>query len=494
MLTRPRALSLGSLLPAGLLLLATTGCLLGPDYRRPPVAPPEAWREMGAPDANSIANTAWWDLYADPQLQELIRIALNENKDLKIAIERITEARALYGFTKADLYPRVDASAAAGSVRSSEVGPLQLPPGTDTSSAFYRLEGDLSWEIDIFGRIRRATEAQLALLLATEEARRSVVITLVADVARVYVELRDFDLRLEISKRTLLSRQEYLELARLRFEGGLTSELDYRQAEAELHRTETFVYTFEAIIAQKENELSVLLGRNPGAVIRGVPMDQMMTPPAVPAGLPSDLLERRPDIRQAEQELVAANAQIGEAKALLFPRIALTGYYGWESRELGDLFTSPARIWSIAGNLLQPIFNAGKNRRRVEVTESRMRQFLYGYEQTILESFREVDDSLVGYRKAGERRVSEAARVQAERKVLDLAETRYRGGVSDYLEVLDAQRSLFSAELDEAATISNHLTSFIQLYKALGGGWIPPDGTQESAEAAAADSNQAPKP
>ncbi|HSE41628.1 MAG TPA: efflux transporter outer membrane subunit [Acidobacteriota bacterium] len=458
------------------LALFLTGCKLGPNYSRPPIHSPEAWKEPVQMDS-TLANVQWWEVFQDPQLQDLIRIALEENKDLKIAVERIEEARAFYGFQRADLYPQVDANASASHQEISRESIPQLPEGVDRTTPLYTLGASVFWELDFFGRIRRATEAERAILLSTEEARRFAVITLVSDVAVAYMELRDLDLRLEISRRTLLSREEYVKLARLRFEGGLTSELDWRQAEAEYFRTEAIVKDFENFVAQKENEISVLLGRNPGHIIRGRSLEEQPVPPQVPSGLPSELLERRPDIAQAEQLLVSSNARIGEAKALLYPRISLTGFFGWESTDLGDVVSGPARTWNIAGNLLQPIFNAGKNQRRVEVTESQYRQTLYAYESTIIQAFREVEDSLVDYQKSGERRVSQASRVEAERRVLTLAEVRYRGGVSDYLEVLDAQRSLFDAELDSVISIRNQLVALVRLYKALGGGWTEPAPT-----------------
>jgi multidrug efflux system outer membrane protein len=302
------------------------------------------------------------------------------------------------------------------------------------------------------------------------------------------MELRDLDLRLQISRDTLKSRADYVDLAKLRFEGGLTSELDYRQAEAEYHRTEAIVQDFERQVSQKENEISVLLGRNPSIINRGQGLEQQPLPPEVPSGLPSTLLERRPDIAQAEQLLISSNARIGEAKALLFPNITLTGFFGWETTEFSNLVTSPAKTWSIGLNLIQPIFNAGKNKRNVEITESRYRQQLYAYESTILQAFREVEDSLIDYQKSGERRGSQAARVAAERKVLELAEVRYRGGVSNYLEVLDAQRSLFDAELDSVQAVRDQLVALIRLYKALGGGWTEPQPMPQTATTAAPSS------
>ena len=445
--------------------LLAAGCTLGPDYQRPELPKPEAWREIPQAEAESLANAGWWEVFEDPRLAELVKIALAENKDLKIAVERVEEARARYGFAKADLWPKLDGNASAGR--------YQLAAGDDDFSRF-AVSADVSWELDFFGRIRRTTEAQKALFLGSEEARRSAVMTLVADVARAYFELRDLDRRLEVSRRTIESRREYVQLARDRFEGGITPEIDFRQAEAELKRVEAIAFDFERLIAAKENEISVLVGRNPGEVLRGRTIDEQKRPGAVPAGLPSELLDRRPDVRVAEQSLAAATANIGAAKALLFPRIALTGSFGAASPDIDTLFDAPSKAWSLAGALLQPLFHFGQNKRRVEVTESQQRQALYAYEKTVLEAFRETEDALVSYRKTGEQRTAQTERVIAERKVLELAELRYRGGVAAYLEVLDAQRSLFNAELDEAQTIGSNLVSLVRLYKALGGGWSEP--------------------
>jgi multidrug efflux system outer membrane protein len=467
--------------PLAVLLLAfsVAGCALGPDYERPAVPTPPTWREIPVAEAQSLANIPWWELFDDAQLQELIRIALVENKDLKIAVERIEEARARYGFTKADFWPKVDLSGTAGRLRFNSGSLIHTPEGDaeaiteGTETAIYAVSADVSWELDFFGRIRRASEAQQALFLGTQEARRSAVITLVADVARAYFELRDFDRRLEIARSTIQSRREYVQFAKDRFEGGITPELDFRQAEAELARVETVVFDLERLIALKENELSVLLGRNPGPILRGRGLHEQKRPAAVPAGLPSELLDRRPDLREAEQTLAAATANIGEAKAMLFPRIALTGSYGTASTDFDTLFEGPSKSWNIIGNLLQPIFHAGKNKRRVEITESRQRQTLYAYERTILQAFRETEDALVTYQKTGEQDKAQTVRVDAERKVLELADLRYKGGVAEYLEVLDAQRSLFDAELEEAQTLGTHYVALVRLYKALGGGWPP---------------------
>ena len=351
---------------------------------------------------------------------------------------------------RADIYPKLDLTAQGGVVEFTEEGISPLPDSLDldNTTEYYDISATLSWEIDFFGRLRRANEAQRALMVGAEETRRAVVLSLVADVALAYVALRDADLQLEISRNTLVSRRDYVELAQTRFEGGVTSEIDWRQAEAEYHRTAAIVQDLERVVRQLENFLSVLLGRNPGPIVRGAGIEELAAPVAIPSGLPSDLLDRRPDIRAAEQDLIAANANIGEAKALLFPRITLTGALGVTSTELDTLFDSGAQSSSLLGGLLQPLFNAGKNRQRVAITESVMRQTLYAYESTVLQAFREVEDSIIAYQKLGEQRVTQRARVDAERRVLELAELRYRGGVSDYLAVLDAQRSLFGSELD----------------------------------------------
>jgi multidrug efflux system outer membrane protein len=463
-------------------LFLVAGCTVGPDYKRPELVLPEGWREVSANDQQTLANTPWWEQFQDPELVKLIQIALAENKDLKIAVERIEEARARYGFTKSQGSPRIDGFASAGKSESSANGDFPIPSGTDRTNAHYDFGLSGFWELDFFGRIRRASEAEQAQLYATEQARRAVVLALVADVARAYVDLRDFDRRLEISRRTLESRVAYVQLARDLFEGGKTSELDLHQAEAEMHRTESLVHEFGRLVTQKTNELSFLLGRNPGEIPRGQGLDQLSVPPSAPAGLPSELLDRRPDLREAEELLVASNAHIGEAKALLYPSISLTGSFGWESTELGGVFDTQSQAWSIGANLLQPIFNGGQNRRRVEVTESQQRQALYAYERSVLQAFREVEDSLVDSRQSTLRRGSERERVVSERKVLELAELRYRGGVAAYLEVLDAQRSLFNAELDETSAMHDEFVSRIQLYKALGGGW-PQEPAAEPEEA-----------
>jgi len=474
---------------AGFLAALLAGCTLGPDYERPALPVPDDWREIEPSEQASLANTPWWELIGDPELIRLIDIALAENHDLAIAAERIEEARALYGFTRAERLPTVDAYGSAGVARATRNGAPPLPSGIDVEEPFYAFGGTVRWELDLFGRIRRATEAQLALLYAAEENRRAVVVALVADVARAYTELRDLDRRLAISERTLASRQEYVELAKVRFEGGRTSEIDWRQAEAELHRTQAIVHEIQALVAQKENEISFLIGRGPGEIARTGDLPALPVPAELPLGRPAELIDRRPDLRAVEQLLVSENARIGEARALLFPNLTLNGFYGWESTEIDDLLESSSVAYSASADLLQPIFDGGRRRRNVEVAESRQRQALYEYERSVLSAFREVEDALVGFRRSGQRRTAQISRVAAERQVLSLAEIRYRGGVAEYLEVLDAQRSLFDAEFSESDAIRDELLFLIELYRSLGGGAVErpaPETTAESAAAGAA--------
>ena len=451
-------------------------CNVGPDYARPPVESSEAWRD-GLRDSTSLADTPWWALFKDEALVGTIRAALDGNPDVLIALERITEARARAGFAKADLYPRLDAGAGAGVARHSEQL-LTIPGGHDPKYQYYEVYGALSWELDLWGRIRRGVEAAEADLLAAEEGRRAIVVAVVAEVARAYLEMRDLDARIAFAAGTVASRREYVDLARFRFQGGITSELDFRQAEAELARTQSVLADLERQGREKENELSILIGRNPGARPRGAAIEALPVPPAVPPGIPSQILERRPDIRAAEQGLVSANARIGEAKALMYPRITLTAVGGYQSTDVSDFVTSSGSFWNLIGGIVSPIWDWGKNRSRVEETEARMRQSVIGYQAAIRQAFREVEDALVAIRKSGEKRVALDLQVEAQRRVLVLAEVRYRGGISPYLEVLDAQRALFDSELERTVTIREQLTSVVRLYRALGGGWNPPEAGQ----------------
>jgi len=459
--------------------VAVLGCKVGPDYERPAVATPTAFRGVEAGNAaaqESIANVAWWELFKDAQLRDLIKVALEQNRDLKIAVERIEEARANFGISKADLYPTVNAKVLGGGLNPSDASLTHTPneSGSSGATGLYDVGLTFSWEVDFFGRVRRANEATKASMLATEEARRAVAIALVSDVAIAYVDLRGLDRRLAITKETLKSREEHVEYARVRFEGHVAQQVDLRQSEAEFHRVKALLFNLEKLVAQKENELSFLVGRQPGEILRNRGTDDQPVPPEVPVGLPAELLERRPDVRKAEMELWSATARIGEAKAALYPSIKLTGSYGLASTDLSELVNPASQSWNIFASLLQPIFAGGALRGKVEVRQSQQRQAVYVYERTLLQALREVEDALISLRKMGQQRDEQRERTTAERQVVELAELRYKGGVSTYLEVLDAQRSLFNAEIDDATTASEHARSLILLYKALGAGWPVP--------------------
>ncbi|HEV8675835.1 MAG TPA: efflux transporter outer membrane subunit [Methylomirabilota bacterium] len=459
---------------AAVLGLVLAGCTLGPDYRRPSVPTPGTWRDGTPPaDAGSLADLPWWQLFQDDELRELVRIAVEENKDLRIAVTRVDQARAQLGITRAAQLPQVDAGASATTNRRSDT---VRPRGQGGEFGLLSTTADLSFEIDIWGRLRRASEAARAELLASEEARRAVVMTLVSDVAAAYLQLRELDLELETTRRNVASRRQSLQLVRDRFEGGLSSALDLRQAEAELASTAAQMPDLERQIAQIENQLSILLGRNPGGISRGRPLTGQTFPPTVPAGLPSALLERRPDIRQAEETLVAANARIGVARAAFFPQISLTGFFGVESVALSDLFTGPSRIWQFGPSVTLPIFHGGRNRANLQLAEAQQREALIRYEQSIQQAFREVEDALVTHEKAREALAEQDAAVRASREALTIAGLRYSSGLTSYLNVLDAQRTLLAAELAQSRTLGAQLVAVVQLYKALGGGWTP-DGS-----------------
>jgi len=451
-----------------LAVLAVGACKLGPNYERPVTPAPQAWHDstgqgaaVGAQRDTSFADLAWWSLFQDTTLQQLIRLSLVQNTDLQIAAERVTEATARLGITKSEMLPWLDAS--AGATRAGS--------GSRTSNVWGAGLG-LSWEVDLFGRIRRGTERDRALLLATEEARRGVVLALVSGVATSYVALRTSDLQLEIAKRTADSRFQTVGLARQRFEGGVTGEMDYRQSQAQYEEARTIVVDLQEAIAQQENALSVLLGHAPGAIPRGRTLKQQPLPAVVPAGLPSALLDRRPDLRRAELELAATTANVGVAKALLFPNISLTGALGLVSGQLlGLTLTGDNAAWSLGANIFQPIFQGGRLRNNVRVSESQMRQSALAYRSTVLNALREVEDALTAVRLAGDRTASLDSQVVYNRIALNLAETRYTGGVAQFLEVLDAQRTLLNTELSAASAAERRVTAIIDLYRSLGGGW-----------------------
>jgi outer membrane protein, multidrug efflux system len=452
------------------------GCTVGPNYRRPAVTSPETFRGSAATgaaaDLTSLADLKWFEVFKDERLQGMVRTALVQNHDLRGALVRVEAARANLGITRADQFPTVDAGANVTTQRSSASGTFPLPEGVDQTRTFGSVALNLlSFEVDVWGRLRRATDAARADLLATEENRKAVVTTLVSEVASAYFNLLELDLELEIARRTLTAREESLRLIRSRAQGGIATVVEVRQGEQLVYGAAQAIPNLEQLIEQTENQISLLLGGNPGGIIRGRPLTEQEQPPSVPAGLPSALLERRPDIRAAEQNLVAANAVIGVAKAAYFPRISLTGFLGFQSSQLSNLFTGPTKVWQFAPQVAQPIFNAGRITSNVRLARAQEQIAVIQYERAIQTAFREVSDTLIQYQKVREIRAQQELLVATLQDRSRLSYVRYRGGVDTLLNALDADRDLFEAELRLAQTRLNELLAVVQLYRALGGGW-----------------------
>lgn len=455
-----------------LLMLVIPGCTVGPDYRRPKVQIPTDFHAATvSKDQAPLVDTKWWDLFNDPQLNALIRLALDQNKDLKLAVARVDAARAQLGIVGAGRYPQVAAGASATGTLGSETGARPVPEGQDRTTSLFRAGFAFAWEIDLWGKYRRATEAAQAQLLATEEVRQAVAISLVSTVAQTYLQLRELDLELQITKSTLVTRQETARIVGVLYRNGLVNELDLSQAEGAVAATAAALPDIERAIAQTENALSVLAGQYPGPVARGFELKEFTVPPEVPAGLPSTLIERRPDIRSAEQILIASNAQIGVARAAYFPSISLTGPMGTESTQLSGLFTGMSGFYQFPLKIAQPLFTAGAIKSSVKAAEALRQESLIQYEQVIQQSFREVEDALVAHRKARESLGHQQAYVAAFRRASQVAESRFRSGLSSYLPVLDSQRELYSAQLGEARIRLAQIVAVTQLYKALGGGF-----------------------
>lgn len=475
-----------SILFAGFVGFAVVGCTVGPNYKRPAVDVPASYRSVtpaeqpstqpsespanapnaGSPGVASLADEKWWEVFQDKELQGLIRTALKNNYDVRIAATRILQAQAQLGITRADQYPTLTAGANVTSIRNPQIGPIpayELTQGELTANA--------SWNVDFWGRYRRATESARATLLANEWAQKAVISSLVANVASSYFTLRQLDLELEISRRTLASRQDSLGLTKMLEEHGINSLLDVRQSEQLVYTAAAEVPDLERQIAQEENAISILLGNNPGDVPRGLKLTEQPHAPEVPVGLPSALLERRPDIREAEENLVAANAQIGVARSAYFPQIALTGSAGYESPKLTDLFQGPAGVWTLVGSATQPIWEGGRLKSGVRLAEAQHDQLLLTYQQTIQGAFRDVSDALIAYRKFREFRVQQEHLVESAQDAAHLSQVRFKAGTTDYLEVLTNETNSFSAELTLAQAQGSELVSLVQLYQALGGGW-----------------------
>jgi outer membrane protein, multidrug efflux system len=461
------------LLGLSLTMLLSAGCAVGPNYKRPSADIPGEYRGATPPDAmppaaESLGDQKWWEVFQDQQLQGLIRTALHQNYDVRIAATRILEAHAQAGITRADQLPTISGGASAANQRNPDT---KLYRQYETS--YNQVDLDLAWELDFWGKYRRANEAARANLLATEWAREAVKSTLVREVATAYFELRSLDLQLEISRRTLVSRQGSLQLTQTLANGGATSMLDVRQAEQLVSTAAETIPDLERQIEQQENFLSTLLGNNPGPIARGMKLTEQPHAPDVPAGLPSNLLERRPDIREAEAQLIAANAQIGVAKAAYFPDISLTATAGYQSSALTGLFSGPAGLWSFGGALAQPIFAGGRIRSGVRFSEARKQELVLTYQQTIQQAFRGVSDALVEYHKDREFRQYQQQLATSAQDAAQLSETRYRGGAASYLEVLTNETNYFNAELGLAQAQSNELVALVQIYQELGGGWQP---------------------
>jgi multidrug efflux system outer membrane protein len=455
-------------MPLVLLSLLLSSCAMGPDYARPKIETADNFR-MAEIEGESIANLPWWELLHDEQLQLLIRQALAENKDLKQAVASMEEFQARIFMARSDFLPGINVSTNAPAFGT--LGGF-IVPGFPTPFSYFG-QGTLNWEIDIWGRVRRANEAARADLLAREENRRAVVLTLVSGVAQSYFDLLQLDMQLEITRRTLLSWEETVALSQHRLRGGVISRLDADQFEAERANVSARLAEIERQVIQKENELNVLLGKNPAPISRGRLLTDQVVLLEVPAGLPSDLLQRRPDILQAEQALAAATARIGMTKAARFPRITLTGLLGVASPRLANLLTSGTEYGMGGVGLAGPLLNAQTLGHEQRAFEAQSRRVLAQYEQTILVAFKEVEDSLVAVRTAKNQRKAQQEQVDALRSALQIANLRHQAGITSHLEVLVAKRSLFSAETALTSAHRLHLVSVVQLYKALGGGWSP---------------------
>lgn len=457
--------------------LLTNGCAVGPDHQRPSVTTPAGHRtattSTNVPSGtNSFADAGWWETFNDPQLNAHLTEALTNSWDIKIAAARVLQAEASARITRSQFFPTLNAGGDLVTTRASEKGPSPIPPGLNPQKEY----GDAflsmpSYEVDLWGRIRRANEGARARLLATVEAQRTVRQTLVAQVSTAYLELLELDLELVIARRTYSARTNSLELTRSRQEGGVASMQDVHQSQILVSTAEASIADIHRRIEQQENLLSLLLGRNPGPVQRGPGLTSQTVRAEVPPGLPSSLLDRRPDLRAAEQQLVIANADVGQARAAFYPQLTLTGFYGYQTVAFSDLFTGAARTWQFGPAVTMPLFTGGRLRSSLKVAQARFDEALASYQQTVKGAFREVSDSLIAYQRTREFREKQEERTKAHRDATELANVRYEGGVTSYLEVLYNEQELFNAELGLAQARRNELLSVVQLYRALGGGW-----------------------
>ena len=455
---------------ATLLAVCLAGCTVGPDYQRPTVVSPDAWR-MDYPKATDVANTKWWEQFGDPVLNELVETALRENLDIQIAAARVDQFIGALTSTRSQLFPQIGYGADASRIRASAVGQPPLPPGADPYFSLYQGSLGASWQLDLFGRVRRLTEAAQAQVYASEQAQHGVVLSLVTSIATSYILLRALDRQLQIAQYTANNFTATARLFELRFKSGIVAKTEVMQIRSQQQQALAAIPAFEQAIASQENLISILLGRNPGPIARGKTIDQLVAP-QIPADLPSALLQRRPDILQAEQNLVAANANIGAARALYYPNISLTALLGTVSTVFSSLLTDPASTSLLAVGITGPIFTFGGIEGQVYSAEAQTRQALLVYRQTILGAFRETNDALTGSQK----KISEVAfqeeRVLALREFARLSTLRFDKGVSGYLEVLVAENELFAAELAAVRLLADRYIQLINVYQAMGGGWV----------------------
>ncbi|HET9736269.1 MAG TPA: efflux transporter outer membrane subunit [Burkholderiales bacterium] len=454
---------------------ALAGCTVGPDYEQPVVAMPERWRIEGQ-QAVDIANPRWWEQFGDPALDRLIVAALRDNQDLLIAAARVDQFIGQLTATRSRFYPQIGYSADASSNRSSRVGQPPLAPGADPYYSLYQGAISADWQIDLFGRVRRQSEAAQAQVYASEQGRRGVILTLVTGVAASYIALRALDRQLEIARAAASNYGDTQQIFELRYQGGVVSQIELRQVESQYQQALAAIPSLELQVASLENLLSVLLGRNAGPIPRGRTIDELVAP-AIPGGMPSSLLERRPDVLQAEQGLVAANANIGAARSLYFPTLSLTGVLGSVSTALGDFLTGPATAASLAAGLSGPIFTFGGISGQVDTAEAAQREALAFYQRTILQALRETNDALLGSVKKREEAEAQSKRVAALRDYARLSRLRFDNGYAGYLEVLYAENELFGAELTAVRSQAERFTQIVNVYQALGGGWIDQAGT-----------------
>jgi multidrug efflux system outer membrane protein len=476
-------------LATALLAAALAGCMVGPDYRRPDIETPPGWR-IEYPKAADAANLKWWEQFGDPALNGLVETALKDNRDLRIAAARVEQFIGALSTTGSQLFPQVGYGADASRARASEVGQPPVPPGASPYFSLYQASLGAAWQVDLFGRIRRETEAAQAQVYASEQGQRGVVLTLVSGVATSYIVLRSLDRQLEIAQATAQNFGATARLFELRFNAGLVARTEVVQIDSQYQQALAAIPAFEQAIAAQENLISILLGRNPGPIPRGKAIDELVAP-LIPGDLPSALLLRRPDVLQAEQNLVAANANIGAARALYYPNISITGALGTASTSASNLLESPATIGTIGAGLTGPIFTFGRIKGQVQSAEAAERQALAFYEQTILNAFRETNDALIGSQKKLEQVKAQQLRVESLREFARLARLRFDKGVAGYLDVLVAENELFAAELAATGTLADRYAQLVAVYRAMGGGWVD-IASGMAAEASAQAAAQAP--